>query len=128
MKYWVLVLAALGACRGKPGVPSRTIQELVFRLEHSSCVITGGVGITGAENSAAVAYQKLLRIAPDSVWLALSHSKKPVARMYAFRALHFKNSPDLDRVRSRLRNDTALVCEIADDVTITTSIGDFVSH
>jgi hypothetical protein len=128
MKCWPLVFAALVACRGNPGIPSRTIEGLVFQLEHSSCVITGGVGITGSENSAAFAYKKLLRIASDSVWVALSHSEKPVARTYAFRALLFKNSPDLDRVRSRLRKDTAVVCEIADDVTITTSIGDFVSH
>ncbi|GGB19872.1 hypothetical protein [Puia dinghuensis] len=127
MKYCLLVVAALVGCGGKSAVSSRIIHQLVFDLEYSSCVIIGGVGITGKDNPAADAYKTLLRIAPDSVWVRLSYSEKPVVRMYAFEALLSKKSPDLERVKNRLKKDTATVCEIFGDVSMTSSIGELVS-
>jgi hypothetical protein len=127
MKYWLFVVTALVGCGRKPAVSPVVIHQLIFQLEHSICVIIGGVGITGKDSPSSDSYKTLLRIAPDSAWVRLSYSKNPVARMYAFEALLSKNSPDLERVRGRLKNDTAVVCEISDDVTVTSSIGDLVS-
>ena len=106
---------------------SAAIHHYIIELEHSSRVITGGVGFTGKDNPTADAYKSLLQIAPDSVWVRLSHSEKPVVRMYAFEALYNKNSPDLEEVISRLKTDTAAVCEISGDMKTTSSIGQIVS-
>jgi hypothetical protein len=128
LKNEIFVISALVGCGSKPAVSPRVINELVFQLEYSSCVITGGAGFTGKVYPQADAYKTLLRVAPDSVWVRLSYSEKPVVRMYAFDALFSKNSPELEGVRSRLKNDKAAVCEVFDDVTVTSSIGDIVSR
>ena len=127
MKYWLFILTALVGCKDKQAALSASIRQEVFYLEHSTCVITGGVGFTGKDNPAGDAYKRLYRMAPDSVWVRLSYSEKPVLRMYAFIALLNKNSPELAGVESRLKTDTGVVCEISDDVTETTSIGFTVS-
>ena len=106
---------------------AKTIRYSVSVLEGSSAVITGGVGFTGQETPAGIAYKKLFLYAPDSVWIRLSYSENPVLRMYAYIALRNKKSPELGRVENRLKTDTAVVCKIDDDVTMTTSIGQFVS-
>jgi hypothetical protein len=127
MKIWVFLIAVLIGCGGKPSVPSVEIRQLVFQLQQSDCVIIGGVGITGRVNPAADSYTTLLRIVPDSVWVRLSYNEKAVVRMYAYEALFSKSSPELEQVKIRLKRDTAMVCQIFDDVTITASIGEFVS-
>lgn len=106
---------------------AETIRYSLSVLERSPNVITGGVGFTGEETPAGIAYQKLFLCAPDSIWVRLSYSENPVLRMYAYLALLNKKSPELKGLVNRLKTDTAVVCEIDDDVTMTSSIGWFVS-
>ena len=127
MKYWIIFITALLGCGAKPETSSRVIRQLVSQLEYSPCVIIGGVGIEGKENTAAESYKKLLQVAPDSVWVRLSYSEKPVVRMYAFEALFSRNSPDLESVKTRLKADTATVCRVSGDVEMNLSIGSLVS-
>lgn len=126
-KYCLLIWTALLGCRDKPAVNTAAIRHYIIQLDLSDRVITGGVGFTGKDNPTADAYKSLLQIAPDSVWVRLSYSEKAVVRMYAFEALHSKNSPELEEVTSRLKTDTAVVCEVSGDLEITTSIAQFVS-
>ncbi len=90
-------------------------------------VIIGGRGFAGEETMADDCYERLLQIAPDSTWVRLSFSKKPVVRMYAFDALFYRNSPDLKGVKDRLRNDKAAVLSVSGCTEITASICFFVS-
>jgi hypothetical protein len=145
MKYWLFIVAGLMSCNAKPASqPGKTlssgdlsgkavsgrdqeIENLVFTLRCSDCAYFGGIGIEGKESPVFDAYKRLLKIAPDSLWVRLSYSDKPVVRLYALEALVKKNSPLLDGVERRLKNDSAGVCTIADDLGISYSISDAVA-
>jgi hypothetical protein len=104
------------------------IQKLIGRIDSSECVYFGGIGFTGEENEVYDCYQRLLEIAPDSVWVNLSHNKNPILRIYAFEALKNKKSPNLVDVKARLRKDQATVCYISGDNKVVYSVGFYVGN
>ena len=114
MKYWLFIVAGLMGCNGSPtsqsgkstgGVDQKAIgggdheiEKLAFTLRTSGCAYFGGIEIEGSESRVFNAYKRLLKIAPDSLWVRLSYSDKPVVRFYALEALVQRNSPLLDSV------------------------------
>jgi len=104
------------------------IQKLVDRIDSSDCVYFGKIGFVGEENEIYDSYQRLLEIAPDSIWFNLSYNKNPVIRVYAFKALETKKSSHLQDVKGRLQEDKATVCYVAADTRTSFSISFFVSN
>ena len=102
------------------------IKKLVSRIDSSDCVYFGRIGFAGEESEVYDCYQRLLEIAPDSVWVSLSHNKNPVIRIYAFEALKAKKSPNLREVKVRLQKDRATVCYVSADNRVIYSVGFYV--
>jgi hypothetical protein len=102
-------------------------EALIAVMEGTDCAYFGGIGIAGEESEVYDCYKRLLAIAPDSMWLRLSHHTKPVVRMYAYRALQQKNSPDYGKVKRWLARDTATVCEQAGCTIMTFSLKEFIA-
>jgi hypothetical protein len=103
------------------------IIKLINRIDSSECVYFGSVGIAGEESEVYDCYQRLLEIAPDSVWIKLSYNENPVLRLYAFEALKATKSPDLQKTKARLQRDKATVCYISADNRVIYSISSYVT-
>jgi hypothetical protein len=148
MKYYPICLILLVACGGKVknrhniSVPDNdtvkyakypriakenNIKVLVDRIDKSDCVYSGRVGYTLEESEIYDCFQRLLEIAPDSIWVQLSFHRNPVIRIYAFEALSTKKSSYFQAVKERLQKDTASFCYVAADIRTTYSIGSFVA-
>jgi hypothetical protein len=102
------------------------INKLISRIDRSDCVYFGRIGLAGEESEVYDCYQRLLEIAPDSVWVNLSQNKNPVIRIYAFEALKAKKSPNLREVKVRLQKDHATVCYVSADNRVIYSVGLYV--
>ena len=103
------------------------IQKLVSEIELSDCVYGNGVGMNGEENRVYDCYDRLLQIAPDSLWFNLSHNKSPVVRVYAYKTLLNKKDPKLPLVKNFLKKDTSTVCWSSNDINIKCSISYLIS-
>lgn len=103
------------------------IQKLVTLIDRSDCVYIGGIGYTGDESEVYDSYQRLLEIAPDSLWVKLSFNKNPVLRVYALKALVTKNSSKLFEANDRLQKDKDTICYVAGDTRMSFSVSFFVS-
>ena len=111
-----------------PTIGSETdIQKLIGRIDSSDCVYIGGIGYAGEENEVYDCYQRLLEIAPDSIWSELSYNKNPILRTYAFKAFQDKKSLQLRDVKERLQKDEATICYVSGDVSATYPVSLFVS-
>ena len=104
------------------------IQKLVSRVDSSDCVYFGRIGYTGEESEVYDSYQRLLEIAPDSIWVQLSYNNNPIIRIYAFKALQTKNRAFLKEVEYRLQKDKATFCYVSADTRTIYSVSSFVSH
>jgi len=148
MKYYPVCVIFLVACAGKAknrhniSLPNsdtakyskyphiakeNNIKDLVDRIDRSDCVYSKRVGYTLEESEIYDYYDRLLKIAPDSIWVQLSFHKNPVIRIYAFEALSAKKSSYLQVVKERLQKDTASFCYVAADIRTTLSVGAFVA-
>lgn len=102
------------------------ISQSVEKLEGSDCVESKYIGIEGKPSEIYAAYDTLLKIASDSLWIKLSYDKSGVVRFYAFQALFAKKSPRVAEVISRLKNDTAFICSLGGDLKLYGTVGSFV--
>ena len=103
------------------------INKLVKFLENSDCYY-GSVGINGGENSVYESYKRLLTLVGDSVWVELSKNKNAVVRVYAFKALLSKNSPEVKRIQNTLKSDSTSFCLKANDFSLDMTVGFYVMN
>ena len=149
MKYFQLFILVLIGCGHKPKTPVKAkaidrdavrfakfpsiaretdIQQLIGVINNSDCAYFGRIGYAGEENEVYDCYQRLLEIAPDSIWVKLSYNKNPILRIYASDALETRKSLYLRDVKKRLQKDTARFWHAAADMRMELSVGFFVSN
>jgi hypothetical protein len=105
-----------------------SIPKLVTQLEISDCVYGKFSGIAGEENIVYDCFDRLYKIASDTLWVKLAHSKSAVTRVYAYKALLLKNSNFAVDVKKNLKSDTTTVCWRTNDTYLTASVGFLISN
>lgn len=104
------------------------VKMLISIVDSSNCMYSRGIGIEGKENITFAAFDRLNQLASDSLLLQLSYSSNPVMRAYSYNALRYRNRVLASSVKKRLKNDTARLCWITNDMDLTCTISFFVSN
>lgn len=103
-------------------------EVLIRRIQSSDCMYTGSVGIEGKESIIYASFRRLDQLVSDSTWLTLTYDQNVVMRAYAYKALEHRNPGLTAGVFHRLKNDTAKLCWISNDMDLSCTLGFFVTN
>jgi hypothetical protein len=105
----------------------KDINVLIRTIESSDALYGKAVGINGETNFVYSSFERLSRLASDSLWFKLSYSSSPVMRAYAYDALKSKNQLMALDVANRLKDDTTKIRWISSDMSITCSVNYYIA-
>ncbi len=113
MKYRKSVAFAIAVMFSTAAYTQQTHKDSVRLLENvilrSNTITASAIGFAGAPAAAWYSFAYLVKIATKDELLAMSYSKNPALRLYAYTALQYKNYDDISILHKRLASDTAAV-------------------